>query len=167
MRAPALLAAGRSRPNGRKGPPWLALALLVPALLALLLLLAYILVPAREQQLLLSKEPSPPPQRQGAPPPPQQHGKVYLGYGVSGGLCNQLNAHINALALALALAADAVVLPPAWSRRDYLRHNSSDNSGWDYQLPVGSLLDVDGMRPAWLRRGIELLEASGWSGLAA
>ena len=41
----------------------------------------------------------------------RQRGKVYVRWKVGGGLCNQLDAHVNGLALALALGADAVVLP--------------------------------------------------------
>lgn len=42
---------------------------------------------------------------------PRRRGKVYVRWGMAGGLCNQLNSHVNGLVLALALGADAAVLP--------------------------------------------------------
>lgn len=42
---------------------------------------------------------------------PRRRGKVYVRWGMAAGLCNQLNSHVNGLVLALALGADAAVLP--------------------------------------------------------
>lgn len=48
-----------------------------------------------------------------------RRGKVYVRWRTGGGLCNQLDGHVNGLALALALGADAVVLPPTWYRNTF------------------------------------------------
>lgn len=71
------------------------------------------------------------------------------------GLTNQLNAHINALTLAHAMGADALLMPHAFSR-PHLNH-TRETAGWRAE-PLSTLLDVPAMREAWAQRGLRLIE---------
>lgn len=93
-----------------------------------------------------------------APPPLRDAGgaSVFFSYSVGGGLCNQLNSHLNALVLAYALGVDGVIMPPAWSRHSF--DHGSGLDGWRMNETLGSLLDLEAMREVWHKRGIQLLE---------
>lgn len=85
-----------------------------------------------------------------------------LRYKAASGLCNQLYAHLAALAIAQHLGAQALVLPPARSRETFLRLH-----GWSLE-PLESLLDTERMAAHWRSRGLrlEMVSSPAGGGLA-
>lgn len=81
-----------------------------------------------------------------------------LRYKAASGLCNQLYAHLAALAIAQHLGAQALVLPPARSRETFLRLH-----GWSLE-PLESLLDTERMAAHWRSRGLRLEMVSSLAG---
>lgn len=135
---------------------WRAALLLVMGL-ALTACLAQLLV--EQQRTAKARCATPPAAAAGSTP---RRGRAHLHYGMNGGLCNQLNSHVNALTLAYAAGFDAPIMPGSIYRVSF---NHSKGGGEWHHTPVSTLLDVAAMQAHWARRGLELLEVRGrWRG---
>ena len=82
---------------------------------------------------------------------PPQHGKVYVRYIAPGGLCNQLNSHVNALTLALGLGADAIILPhtlyrPHFNHTPEYGEGEHKARGWALDVCLVSDCTADSLR---------------------
>ena len=85
---------------------------------------------------------------------------VTLRYTACGGLINQHYSHVSALALASAVGATRVHLPPAVQRSSYGHYFSvfahRNEVEWT-PAPLAGVLDVDAATATWAERGVQLL----------
>lgn len=85
---------------------------------------------------------------------------ITLRYTACGGLINQHYSHVSALALASAVDATRVHLPPAVQRSSYGHYFSvfadQNEVKWT-PAPLAGVLDVDAATAAWAERGVQLL----------
>ncbi|PRW61462.1 long-chain-fatty-acid-- ligase [Chlorella sorokiniana] len=85
---------------------------------------------------------------------PPLRGKVYVRYRVpTGGLCNQLNSHVNALSLALGMGADAVVFPYSVYRESF--NHTRGGGTWKHASST-TLFDLDATRQELEAWGLEM-----------